>query len=326
MQYEFDSPKILFVQKSEVLNTQRAEVLEFFAKNIPDATLTFASGPDDIIPGEQVDILITPTLDTLDEIIVRLNGLRWIHFLSAGVEKIWPMQFDKTKYLLSKSSGVHGVTMSEFAIGAMLYFEKSFNKFVEQSRSKEWQRFWLGELTGKNLVILGLGHIGSEIAKRASAFDMHISATATTTRDVSGVETIVPLNEVGILTANADYIVVCLPLTEQTRGCVDEAFIRSCKPGAVIIDISRGGVVLENAILRGLEEDILKGAALDVFETQPLPSKSKLWNNPRVLLTPHVSGTTQEYLSKALYIFKSNLESLESTGSTSTPVSVGKMY
>ena len=322
----FKSPNILFVQKADVLETQKNIITKFFNTHIPDAKLAFASEPNEITLGQSADILIAPTVETLDEIILRLKDLRWIHFLSAGVEKIWPMQFDKSKYLLSKSSGVHGATMSEFAIGAMLFFEKSFNRFIELSREHRWERSWLGELTNKNLVVLGLGHIGQEIAKKASAFDMNVSGSATTTKAIPFVNQVVELNNIANIIKDADYIVVCLPLTEQTKACVNRAFVQQCKPGCVIIDISRGGVVSESAILYGLDNNILKGAALDVFETQPLPSSSKLWDRPDVLLTPHVSGTTQEYLPKALNVFYKNYQQLHSRGELSTAVNPSLQY
>lgn len=321
-----DSPRIMYVQKADFIDAQKPHIEQFLSERIPSAKILYASKPEDVELGQEVDILITPTIDFLDSLIQRLEGLSWIHFMSAGVEKIWSMNFDKSAYLLSKSAGVHGASMSEFAIGAMLYFEKSFHRFVEQSRHREWKRFWLGELEGKQLTILGVGHIGQSIAQKASQFGMKVVGAVNTKREIKYVDHVVDLEEVKVYLPSSDYIVVCLPLTDPTHHYVDNEFVNQLKRGSVLVDISRGGVVSEDAILYGLKHEILRGVSLDVFEVQPLHQDSELWDNPKVLLTPHVSGTSQNYLCKALEIFWQNYASLNSAGKLITPVSTRLKY
>ncbi|MDW7746930.1 D-2-hydroxyacid dehydrogenase [Halomonas sp.] len=312
IRYEpFPVRRILFLQKAEVLEQQRALVSVYLGKELPDASITFAGSIDEVPGGGEFDVVITPTLPWLPQALARLAGYRWMHFLSAGVEKIWAMDFDKARPLMTKSSGVHGAPMSEYAIGAMLYFTKQFGYFHDQARRGEWQRAWLDELTGKQLTVLGLGHIGQCLVRRAKAFDMEVAGTLRHLRPVAQVDRVVPLAEIGSELARTDFLVCCLPLTEETRGLVDEALLGRLKSGAVLVDISRGGVVQGAAVLKSLDVGILKGAALDVFEQQPLPPASPLWRREDVLITPHVSGTTPHYLEKALDVFLDNYNALK---------------
>lgn len=322
----FEIRTLLFLQKPEILEQQRQQVRDKLTKVLPDLQIAFASSPDDIPPGTYFDAVITPTLPWLPQLLNRLAGYRWIHFLSAGVEKIWDMGFDKPGLWLSKSSGVNSVPMSEYAIGAMLHFAKQFGRFQEQGREARWERIWLDELTGRRVAVLGLGHVGQAVAARARAFDMSIVGTLRRPRPMEGIARVVAPERTRELLAEVDYLVVCLPLTASTRGFVDDKLLAALKPGAVLIDMSRGGVVNADAVLRALEKGQLRGAALDVFETQPLPADSLLWRRSDVLVTPHVSGTTPYYLDRALHIFLKNTESLRNEGYLLTPVDPASGY
>lgn len=322
----FNVRRILFLQKADVIEQQRALVTQLLSEAITEVRICFASSAQEVPAGEDFDAVITPTLPWLPEALSRLASYRWIHFLSAGVEKIWAMDFDKALPLMTKSSGVHGAPMSEYAIGAMLYFSKQFGRFHQQARHREWQRAWLDELTGKQLTVLGLGHIGQSLARRAKAFDMVVAGTLRQMRPLDFVDHIVPLEEIGSQLANTDFLVCCLPLTPATQGFVNAELLSKVRPGAVLVDISRGGVVDGDAVINALDSGILKGVALDVFEQQPLPHDSPLWAREDVLITPHVSGTTPHYLERALNVFLENYCSIARGTGLVTAVSLEGGY
>src|SRR5690625_1233524 len=322
----FTVSRILFLQKAEVLEQQRAQVAEQLGAALPEASITFAGSAAEVPEGASFDAVIAPTLPWLAEALARLADYRWIHFLSAGVEKIWAMDFDKTRPVMTKSSGVHGAPMSEYAIGAMLHFTKQFGRFHDQARRAEWQRTWLDELTGKQLTVLGLGHIGQSLVRRAKAFDMIVAGTLKHLRPVEHVDRVVALENIDSELAVTDFLVCCLPLTEDTRGLVNAKLLSKLKPGAVLIDISRGGVVKSEAVIAALDNGILKGAALDVFELQPLPANSPLWKRDDVLITPHVSGTTPHYLERALQVFCCCLHDIESGAQVRNRVDINSGY
>ncbi|MDR5906844.1 D-2-hydroxyacid dehydrogenase [Franzmannia qiaohouensis] len=318
--------RVLYLQKAEVLAQQRVLVTDTLRAALPEAELLFADSVEAVPAHAEVDVVITPTLPWLPDALARLGTYRWLHFLSAGVEKIWSMDFDKSSIWMTKSSGVHGAPMSEYAIGAMLYFTKQFGRFHDQARQALWQRSWLGELTGSQLTVLGLGHIGQSLARRAKAFDMQVVGTQRTPRAIAGVDRVVTLEEIGPELARTDFLVVCLPLTQATYGVVSDALLAQLKPGAVLVDISRGGVVNGEALLRALDSGTLKGAALDVFEQQPLPAESPLWKRSDLLITPHVSGTTPFYLERAIGVFTDNLRAYQQGKPFTTAVSIDAGY
>lgn len=317
---------ILFLQKAEVLPAQRDLVVAAIGRALPDARVIACGHVEEVPLGGRFDAVIAPTLPWLPEALARLEHYGWIHFLSAGVEKIWDMPFSKDGVVLTKSSGVHGSPMSEFALGAMLYFAKSFDQFVEQSRARLWKRTWLDELEGQTVTILGMGHIGGAIAQRAKAFGMNVIGVQRTPRDTSGVDTMVGLGQLADVLPQTHYLVVCLPLTPETTGLVDHPLLGQLPAGAVLIDISRGGVVREAAVVDALERGHLRGAALDVFEQEPLAPDSPLWNNPKVLLTPHVSGTNPRYMEKAIEVFIANAKELLAGRPGVTPVDTVRRY
>lgn len=311
---------ILFLQKPEVLPAQRDLVVAAIGRALPGVRVIACGHVEEVPLGGRFDAVIAPTLPWLPEALARLEGYDWIHFLSAGVEKIWDMPFSKDGVVLTKSSGVHGSPMSEFALGAMLYFAKSFDQFVEQSRARLWKRVWLDELEGQTVTILGMGHIGGAIAQRAKAFGMNVIGVQRTPRDTPHVDTLVGLDQLSDVLPGTQYLVVCLPLTPETTGLVDHALLGQLPAGAVLVDISRGGVVREAAVVDTLERRHLRGAALDVFEQEPLAPDSPLWNNPKVLLTPHVSGTNPRYMEKAIEVFVANARQLIAGRPALTPV------
>ncbi len=316
---------ILFLQKSDALLQHRSLVLQKLEASASEIKVNFASSPHEI-PEKNFPIVIAPTLPWLPEAMDSIRGCRWIHFLSAGVEKIWDMPFSKGDMLMTKSSGIHGPQISEYVIGAMLHFAKCFDEFIEQSRAREWSRRWLGELTNQTVTILGAGHIGQTVGKRAKAFDMRVIGVQRTARPQRDFDEVIRMEAVGGVLGNTDYLVVCLPLTTVTRGLVNESMLEALKPGAALIDVSRGGVVVEKAVVSALESGRLRGAALDVFECQPLPINSSLWGSKNVLITPHVSGTSPHYIERALDIFLANLECLRRGDDALTPVDLNAGY
>ncbi|TVP50593.1 MAG: D-2-hydroxyacid dehydrogenase [Halomonas sp.] len=318
--------RVLYLQKAEVLDHQKALVTSTLMAALPEAELLFADCVEAVPLHAAIDIVITPTLPWLPEALKRLASYHWLHFLSAGVEKIWAMDFDKSAVMMTKSSGVHGAPMSEYVIGAMLYFTKQFGRFHDQAKQAQWQRSWLGELTGSQVTVLGLGHIGQCLAKRAKAFGMEVVGTQRTPREIPCVDRVVALHDIGPELACTDFLVVCLPLTDATQGLVNDQLLAQLRPGAVLIDISRGGVVQSEALLRALDAGTLKGAALDVFEQQPLPADSPLWQRDDLLITPHVSGTTPFYLERALSVFIENLRAYQQGKPFITAVSVDAGY
>lgn len=317
---------LLVLQHEAVLARQREALLSQLAEGLPEARVVLASRAAQVPEGLEVDAVITPTLPWLPEALSRLARYDWIHFLSSGIETIWAMPFDKRRVLMTRSAGVHAPAMSEFALGAMLYFAKRFGVWTRRGASPHWQRAWLDELTGARLTILGMGRVGGLLAERARLFGMRVHGLRRHLEPALEGGTLLTPSALPEALAETDYLVVCLPLTDATRGLVDSAMLASLRPGAVLIDISRSGVVRESAVIEALEAGRLGGAALDVFEREPLPTSSRLWGREDVLLTPHVSGTSPFYLERALALFLDNHRALAAGQPPLTPVDVDAGY
>jgi phosphoglycerate dehydrogenase-like enzyme len=211
-------------------------------------------------------------------------------------------------------------------IGALLHFAKGFDRFIQQSGKRQWQRFWLDELTGKTVMVLGGGTIGAMVGKRARSFGTNIIAVKRNPEEQGWANLTVDLDAAQPHLGTVSALIVCLPLTDKTRGIVDHAFLSALAPGAILVDISRGGVVRGDAVIDLLDAGHLRGAALDVFETQPLPESSHLWDRPDVLVTPHVSGTSPHYLDRALQLFVENAHAWQEGLELITPVNLKTQY
>lgn len=246
-----------------------------------------------------------PTPDTLRAAAPRL---RWIQLTSAGMDRAARSGLVESDFLLTSASGLHATPIGEFVLTVMLMFAKGAHKFIRAQDRREWIRYMPQELYGKTVGVVGLGHIGGEVARLAKAFGCRVIAMrrSQATQD-ERVDAFVPASELHRLLGESDYVVLAVPLTNETRHMIGEAELRAMKPSAVLINIARGACVDEQALVRALKDGAIGGAGLDVFEQEPLPPESELWGLENVILSPHISGGTEIYNQRATGIFCENL-------------------
>jgi phosphoglycerate dehydrogenase-like enzyme len=246
-----------------------------------------------------------------NDLLKRAPRLRWIQVMSAGVERFLTAEIIKSPVILTNVSGMHAVPISEWVIGVMLMFAKQMPHYLQLQREKKWQRSNSMVLQSRTVGILGLGHIGREVARLSKAFGMNVLATrrsARTTTKMRYVDQLLPRAQQGELLRESDFVVITLPFTPETKNLIGEKELRMMKPGACLINIGRGGIIDENMLIRALKENWIRGAGLDVFATEPLPPDSELWDLRNVILTPHVSGSMEDYVSRATGLFCENLK------------------
>lgn len=253
------------------------------------------------------DILIAWGFINIDEHLPNAPRLRWIHALSAGVEKILSPTVANAPIQLTNVRGIHGIPMSEHVFGMMLAFSRSIAGFARQQQDAVWKRLNLTELYNKTLCIVGLGSIGREIAKRAKAFNMRIVATKQTMTQELFVDELCPPSELDRLLGEADYVVLTVPETPDTVGLFSYERICRMKESAVLINVARGTVVSAEGLAQALTEKKIAGAALDVFVSEPLSESSPLWKMDNVLITPHCAAVSPLYLDRAMQCFCENL-------------------
>jgi D-2-hydroxyacid dehydrogenase (NADP+) len=226
--------------------------------------------------------------------------LKWIHSTSAGVGQLAYPELLASEIVVTNASGVFSVPMAEHTIGLLLALARNFPDTVRQQDQKKWsqQSLWdrpqhLTELNGATLVIVGLGSIGREIAKRASAFDMNvIGVTRSGQGDATHVEKIVPAQKLDDVLPQADYVALTIPETSDTKHLINEKRLALMKRTARIINLGRGSAIDEVALVRALRRGELGGAALDVTTDEPLPAESPLWTTPNLFITPHTSAVS----------------------------------
>jgi phosphoglycerate dehydrogenase-like enzyme len=217
--------------------------------------------------------------------------------------------------VLTNSAGIHAPAMAETVLGMILHFARGLDYAVRAQAECRWDPGVfsnrvgaVAEVDGATLGILGLGGIGLELARRARALGINVIAVRRSGRPApAGIDVITGPDALPRLLAASDYVVIALPSTPGTRGIIDATALAGIKPGAVLINVARGDVVDEDALAHALEAGVLRGAGLDVFRDEPLPSDSPLWRLPNVLITPHVSATTPRFWTRQVELIRDNV-------------------
>ena len=252
--------------------------------------------------------------------------LRWLQLHSAGADHLLGHPILQSGVLVTTTSGIHATPIAEYVMASFLAHRWQVARWTRCQRGHEWPTgrwsvFARPELRGTTVGILGYGSIGREVARLASAFGMHVLAMARTGRtpdrgyqlpgtgDPGGTIPVrfYPPSELREMLAQSDYVVLALPLTPATTHLIGEAELRAMRPGAYLVNIARGPIVDETALAAALREGWIAGAGLDVFEVEPLPPGSPLWDMDNVLISPHIAGHSPLYNERAAALFAENL-------------------
>jgi phosphoglycerate dehydrogenase-like enzyme len=239
--------------------------------------------------------------------------VRWVHSLSAGVENLLFPELIESPVPVTNAKGVFKRPLAEFAILGVLYFYKNVRRLVESQRKGQWDQFMVQTMPGRTMGIVGYGEIGRECAILAKALGMRIVATRRRPelgKDEPILDQVYPLTDLNAMLAVCDVVVLSAPSTRETFHMIGEAQLRAMKKEAVLINVGRGTAVDEPALVKALTEGWITGAAVDVFETEPLPKESPLWTLENVLLSPHCTDRTvnPDWLEMAAQRFVENFD------------------
>ena len=226
--------------------------------------------------------------------------LAWIHSTAAGVSQLMYPELRQSEVIVTNTRGIFSVPMAEHTMGLILALARNFPDAVRYQDRARWaqQELWdrpqgLSEVQGKLLLIVGYGSIGRELAKRAIAFGLRVwGVTRSGQGGQSHAERILPASRLGEALPHADYVVLAAPETAESRGLIGQAELGKMKPGARLVNVARGSLLDESALLAALESGALGGAALDVASSEPLPPDSRLWTAPNLFITPHARGVS----------------------------------
>lgn len=287
------------------------EHIKQIQKFLPTTTIVIKKDTENFEEAlNSADIVITGDITTLP--IEKAKNLKWIQVTSAGVNNL-PEILKTSDIIITNASGVHPIPIAEHVLGFMLMFSRQLYKsFRTQIEKKQWERHYIDypafELYGKTISLFGMGRIGSRIAKLAKGLDMHVLAMVRdTSKNYPSVDEVFLEKDVATLLSRSDFVINAMPLTPQTKHFFAMDQFKNMKPTAYFINIGRGPVVHEKDLITALQKEIIAGAGLDVFEEEPLPNSSPLWKLKNVIVTPHYSGWTPEYMNRVIDIFCTNL-------------------
>ncbi|NGM68751.1 D-2-hydroxyacid dehydrogenase [Natronolimnobius sp. AArcel1] len=286
------------------------KLVDHLESALPDGVVERATIPEetrDLI--EDANIVVTNRLPA--ELLERAQNLRWVHALSSGVDSYPLEELEEREIVLTNSAGIHAQPIAEQVLCYMLMFERGLTESVRQQRQSVWERVTAGELHGQTVGVIGVGAIGERVAELCAAFGMEVLGTKRDLEDVpDAVDEIYAADDHHEVLARADYVVLACPLTDETQGLIGERELHVMGRNSVLVNIGRGELADEDALVESLQQGRIRGAGLDVFETEPLPRESPLWDLSNVVITPHMAGSTPHRFDRWLEILEPNYEAV----------------
>ena len=298
---------LIFLTLPEHVRVQYGERL---APRFPDLDIQTVGSLEDAHEAiADADCMLTfgAMMKDKDALYRSARKLRWVHALGTGVDGITDSPSLGKDVVVSSTRGIHGVPMSEMTIMVMLALSRDFPRTIHAQDRAEWARWPARLLDKKTVGILGIGLIAETFAPLCKAFGMNVIGISRTAREVDGIDRFCGRDELVQAVREMDYLVVLVPYTPETDGMVDAAVFKAMKPDAYLINVARGGVVDEDALIDALNSGEIAGAALDTFIHEPLPADHPLWRTPNTIITPHLGGFSDVYIDNALPQFETNL-------------------
>jgi phosphoglycerate dehydrogenase-like enzyme len=252
------------------------------------------------------------SLSLIRDVFLLSPRVRWVHSRSAGLERTLFPELIASDVIMTNGSGVFSPSLGEFALGAILYFAKDFRRMIRNQMAGRWEPFDVLPISGQTVGIVGYGDIGRAVASRVRAMGMNVLAVkrhlpAQNNSDPLADRIYSPDQRCEML-SQCDYVVVAAPLNAETVGLITESEFAAMKPSAIIINVGRGPVIDEKAMIKALSQHKIKGAALDVFDEEPLPAGHPFYKLENVLLSPHCADHTPDWLDNAMRFFIAQFE------------------
>ena len=289
----------------------------------------YASALRERLPDREVAVARTPagerelvtdaavvTGSAIDESLLgRADALQLFASTYAGYDHLPLSTLAERGVALTTASGVHAQNVAEYVVGAWLSLARGFLRARRQQRERVWQAFQATDFAGSRVCVVGLGAIGDAVVERLAGFDVETVAVRHSPEKGAPTDEVYGYDEVHEAVADARYVALACPLTDETRGLVDRSLLRTTHPDCVLVNVARGPVVDTDALVDACQRNYLGGAVLDVTDPEPLPSDHPLWEFENVLITPHNAGHTPEYYERLADIVAENVRRAEETGS-----------
>ncbi|MAF48623.1 MAG: hydroxyacid dehydrogenase [Rhodospirillaceae bacterium] len=294
--------------KAHIVAFNANEYCDLLAPMFPEVEFTFDLARGSFSdPTYECEILISFGLILKAEIFRRNKKLRWVQTLGTGTDGVDDQPDLVADAILTSMRGIHAPQMTEMAFLMMLALNRDLPKMLDNQRGHVWQR-WPGLiLEGKTIAVLGLGLIAEALVTRCKAFDMKVVGITGTPRLVEGFDEIRTYDDLPGAVADADYVLVLTPNKLTSKRLVDAEPLAAMKPTAFLINLARGGIIDEGALIEAIQDKQIAGAGLDVFDAEPLPEDSPLWSLDNVIITPHMGGMSEAYVRQAMVVLEHNM-------------------
>jgi D-2-hydroxyacid dehydrogenase (NADP+) len=281
---------------------------ERLTKALPDLRFHAARDPAEALAKcADAEVLIIRTDEIFAELIDKMPKLRLIQALTTGTDHIQALPNLGKHVTLAAARGFHGPQMSELAFIFLLHFTRDFRDLFATQASHNWNRVEQSLLVDRTAVIVGVGSIAEDLAHKCKAFGMRTVGVSDGRKEAPYFDAILPRARINEAAAQADYLIVLIPHTKETTDLIGKSVFNAMKPSGVLINIARGGVVDEDALIDALRAGKIRGAGLDVFKVEPLPKESPLWDMPNVFITSHVGGMADTYGDQVMPLLIDNL-------------------
>lgn len=254
------------------------------------------------------DALITFAPMLSSQVLESATRLKWIQALGTGVDNLIDQTALRKDVIVTNVRGIHGAPVSEAALATMLALARGLPRAIRAQDERQWRRFPAQLLHDKTVGIFGIGQIAEALAPKCKAFGMRVVGVTTAPRNITGFDRMHRREELAQVVGNFDFLVLLTPLTAATRNSIDTKIFAAMKPTSYLINLARGGVVDEPALIEALNDKRLAGAALDVFSQEPLPVDHPFWSMPNVIITTHQGGFCDVYIDYALPTVETNME------------------
>jgi D-2-hydroxyacid dehydrogenase (NADP+) len=254
-----------------------------------------------------VEVLIGFGMALPQDFYRRATGLKWVQCLATGVDHLLRQPDLNRTTILTSGRGIHGAPMRETVLYLMQGISRNVTRLVEDNKAHVWDRRFYNLLYDRTALVVGIGVVGIAIGQLLKAFGMHVVGLTRTPRDVEGFDEMLPMAQLHAAAARADYVINILPATAENAQIFNGEFFAAMKPSAYYINGGRGQTTDEAALAEALKERRIAGAGLDVFQTEPLPPSSPLWELPNVFITPHLGGYTADYEDLIMPLIVGNL-------------------
>lgn len=287
-----------------VISTDNDPQLEML-RDIPHVAGSTLEAFEKAAPEAEVILNWSGPRPLLRSVFLACPRLRWVHSRSAGLDKTLFPELIESPIPLTNGTGVFSQSLGEFVLAAVLYFAKDFPRMLRNQRAKRWEPFDVDEIAFQTAGIVGYGDIGRAAARRLRSMGMKVLALkrhAPASPDPFITQFYKP-EEMAAMLGQCDYVVVAAPLTPETHHMISDAQFAAMKPSAIVINVGRGPVIDQAALVRALSSKRIRGAGLDVFEQEPIPAGDPIWQLDNVLISPHCADNTKDWLNDAMRFF-----------------------